>query len=339
MVAVARRRVADDDAEDVVQATLAEALTSKEKPQDPDALRRWLWGVLRHKIADHYRKRRREVLDDSVDAATDSPDEATEDLLRWAVQRLPQGGDVQETFQWLLREGEGEKLESIAEEAGIPAPRVRKRVSRLRQHLRTHWMKEVAVLAALGIVATLAYLFVRRPLEREGVEIALPDPAVQEQERKRQRGIELRRDGLRDCSKGLDDACIQQLDEAKKLDPAGEDEVVLRARKAVEGRKLTPENTLDQKAPFVPLLSDSSSLPEKPIPAPFSTSAPMTTSSLPVAPPTAAPLTTATGKMPPIPKIPAKPTGKAPSGFDAPELGLGGSSGDSSMGGGPKGKK
>lgn len=310
MVAVARRRVADDDAEDVVQATLAEALTSKEKPQDPDALRRWLWGVLRHKIADHYRKRRREVLDDSVDAATDSPDEATEDLLRWAVQRLPQGGDVQETFQWLLREGEGEKLESIAEEAGIPAPRVRKRVSRLRQHLRTHWMKEVAVLAALGIVATLAYLFIKKPLEPEGVQIALPDPAVQEQERKRQRGVELRRNGLRDCEMGFDDACILQLDEAKKLDPAGEDAEVSRVRKQVEDRKRTlqnrPEDQKDDRLAPVPT-KDSSSLSDFPAPQPSPSSlpgpAPFSTSSL--APP----------------KVTGKPMGKAPPTSGEPDLG------------------
>lgn len=273
MVAVARRRVADDDAEDVVQATLAEALTSREKPQDPEALRRWLWGVLRHKIADHYRKRRREVLDDDAgESMGEVPDDATEDLLRWAVARLPKGGDVQETFQWLLREGEGEKLENIAEEMGIPAPRVRKRVSRLREHLRSHWGKEVAILAAFGIVGALVWFFLKKPLAADDAQVAFPDPAVQEQERKQLRGIDFRRSGLRDCEAGRFDDCSLQLDEAKKLDPAGEaDPRVQNARKAIEGHvkelllrnQTTPTRKIDAP-PVVP----QDSLSNPPLPAP-----------------------------------------------------------------------
>ena len=36
----------------------------------------------------------------------------------------------------MLREGEGEKLETIAAEANVPAPRVRQRVSRLRRYYK-----------------------------------------------------------------------------------------------------------------------------------------------------------------------------------------------------------
>jgi hypothetical protein len=78
----------------------------------------------------------------------------------------------------MMREGDGEKLESIAESESLPAPRVRKRVSRLRKHLRDQWKKEVALLAALGLVAVLVVLALRarRP---ERVPIARdPSPPV-----------------------------------------------------------------------------------------------------------------------------------------------------------------
>jgi hypothetical protein len=69
----------------------------------------------------------------------------------------------------MLREGEGEKLESIAESEALPAPRVRQRVTRLRRHLRTRWAAEIAALAALGVLVILAIWLVRREKPRQDV--------------------------------------------------------------------------------------------------------------------------------------------------------------------------
>jgi hypothetical protein len=77
----------------------------------------------------------------------------------------------------MLREGEGEKLESIAESEQIPAPRVRKRVSRLRRHLRAQWKKEVALLAALGVVVLLIVLAHRSAHEPIAHDRARPVPS------------------------------------------------------------------------------------------------------------------------------------------------------------------
>jgi DNA-directed RNA polymerase specialized sigma24 family protein len=163
LVGMVRKRVPDRDVEDIVQATLTEAL-SPSAPTDDGALQRWLIGVARHKIADRHRRGQRESFD-LPEVPVDAPPHAENDLVRWAERALPaEGEEPHRTLEWMMREGDGEKLETIAESEQIPAPRVRKRVSRLRRHLRAEWKKEVALLAALGIVAVLIWL-AHRPRE------------------------------------------------------------------------------------------------------------------------------------------------------------------------------
>jgi DNA-directed RNA polymerase specialized sigma24 family protein len=149
-----RRRVPESDAEDIVQSSLAEALASERAPADMDSLRRFVWGIARHKVADFYRRARRERLDVPEMEGPGAP-HTEHDLLRWAARELPEGKDAEQTLDWMLREGEGEKLEAIAEAENVPAPRVRQRVSRLRRHLRERWAIEVAALAAIGVVVAL----------------------------------------------------------------------------------------------------------------------------------------------------------------------------------------
>ena len=149
-----RRRVPESDAEDIVQSSLAEALAAANAPTETDALRRFVWGIARHKVADFYRRARREKLDVPEMAAPGAP-HTEQDLLRWATRELPDVKDAEQTLEWMLREGEGEKLEAIAEAENLPAPRVRQRVSRLRRHLRERWAVELAALAAIGLVVAL----------------------------------------------------------------------------------------------------------------------------------------------------------------------------------------
>lgn len=220
-----RQRVPAADVEDIVQATLIEALASKHRPDDAESARRWLWGIARHKVADLHRRGRREIADESADegAADEAPHDAT-DLMRWAAEQLPEGEDVPQTFEWLLREGDGDKLEHIADEAEIPAPRVRQRVSRLRKHLRSRWALEVAAVAALvGVALLLWWRFGRHPqtpdedrIVREIPSAVPPDPTPFEQAR------ELRRAAIPLCESADREGCLRGLDEAKRLDPAGD---------------------------------------------------------------------------------------------------------------------
>jgi DNA-directed RNA polymerase specialized sigma24 family protein len=153
--AAVRRRVRGDDAEDVVQATLADVLSAQSVPDEPEEFRRFVFGVARNKVFDHFRRQKRQVsgLDDHEPAAPEPPLSAR-DILRWAEGELPDP-DAKDTLEWMLREGDGEKLEHIARDAKLPAARVRKRVSRLRKFFRERWAAELMLASLLGLLCAL----------------------------------------------------------------------------------------------------------------------------------------------------------------------------------------
>ncbi len=175
-----RSRVPGSDADDVLQAVLADALDAQGAPEDAQALRRWLFGVARNKIADFYRRARRELPTEDVGEAPASrapsslgSNEEAKDLLRWAEKELPPDSDAKRTFEWMLREGQGEKLESIAMSEKLPAPRVRQRVSRLRRHFRRRWAAYAAALAAAGLAILVFYMLRKRPVPEVRI---VPEP-------------------------------------------------------------------------------------------------------------------------------------------------------------------
>ena len=65
LVAMVRKRVPESEVDDIVQATLTEAVVSPHAPSEAEALRRWLFGVAKNKVADFHRKRGRESFDSS----------------------------------------------------------------------------------------------------------------------------------------------------------------------------------------------------------------------------------------------------------------------------------
>ena len=211
LVAMVRKRVPESEVEDIVQATLADAFASPHAPPEPEAFRRWVFGVAKNKVVDFHRQRGRESFD--VPAVAGKPAPHTEvDMLRWAERNLPPGDENKTTLDWMLREGEGEKLEWIAESEKMPAPRVRQRVSRLRRHLKDHWKKEVALLATVGVLLTGLLLLLRRAEPT-------PQPIANEDV---PRAEELRKQAFEKCLGGDFKPCIEKLDDAKRLDPAGD---------------------------------------------------------------------------------------------------------------------
>mgnify|MGYP003592982575 CR=1 FL=1 len=227
-----RRRVPESDAEDIVQTAIAEALVAGKRDDDPDALRRWVWGVARHKVVDHFRRRRR-LADELPDVAGEDASQGELDLLRWARRELPEGENAEETLRWMLREAEGETLETIAEESNLPAPRVRKRVSRLREHFRARWSGQAAALLALGVVVVVLVVVALRK-RTDDIAKDQPAPSVSAvTPGPREVAAEKRRAAFERCGAGAFRPCLDLFDEAKGLDPAGDEaEAVQRARRA-----------------------------------------------------------------------------------------------------------
>lgn len=165
-----RARVPEGDVGDIVQATLADALAAQDHPEGDEDIVRWVFGICRHKLVDWFRRMRREVprdleSDEHAAPAESAPTSAM-DLMRWARKELPPGKENEQTLEWMLREGDGEKLESIAAEANLPAPRVRQRVSRLRRYYKKKWAAQAAAVAALLLVA-LAIVFALLSKDRQ----------------------------------------------------------------------------------------------------------------------------------------------------------------------------
>lgn len=175
--AAVRRRVPGSDAEDVVQATLTDVLSAAHLPEDPEEFRRFVFGVARHKVFDHFRRQRRaaEAFDENETAGLEQP-LSERDILRWAEGELPDS-ESHKTLQWMLREGDGEKLEQIARDARLPAPRVRQRVWRLRKLLRERWAAELTLAGlVLLLVGFGAIWFAAGRDPHDVVERELPRP-------------------------------------------------------------------------------------------------------------------------------------------------------------------
>lgn len=272
LVAMVRKRVPEAEVEDIVQSALAEAIDSPNAPEDDESLRRWVFGVAKHKVIDYHRRAIRESFD--VPDVTGAPAPHVEaDLLRWAERNVPGGDENRRTLDWMLREGEGEKLESIAASEKVPAPRVRQRVSRLRRHLKENWQREVALLAAVGVVLTALVVYLARRGRPDEIGY---DPIG---DRQSVEGARLRRDGLERCERGEWRLCVETLDRAKQVDPPGDLEpAVTRARAAAASALEAPPPGPSASVvppPVVPLdAPPEATAPRSAPPAPTESSAP-----------------------------------------------------------------
>jgi RNA polymerase sigma factor (sigma-70 family) len=235
-------KVPTSDVEDVVQSTLADALTAAEPPHEEAAFDRWLFGIARHKVADHYRRHRHQEVVDSDTVATTAHLEATpetaRDLLRWVDQELPKQPETTRTLEWMMREASGDRLETIAKEHELSAPAVRQRISRLRRYLRERWALELT--AALGLLVVVTGLFAYRQRHIQppiGPEIVGVAPSAAESARR------LREAALSACRAGEWRPCLVGLDRARALDPLGDSAEVVQSARLGAARALNPSPT------------------------------------------------------------------------------------------------
>lgn len=236
LVRFVRGRVPEPDVEDVVQATLADAFAAREAPEGAEELRRWVFGIAKNKVVDVHRKGGREIPKEALggEAAAESEPISARALLRWAENELPEGEGAENTLEWMLREGHGEKLEHIAEEAELPATRVRQRVSRLRKHFRARWAAELAAVAALAILALVLWALLKGRSAPSPEDIAREVPP-DEQAR------ELRRVALERCQARDFAACLDGLDRARAIDPVGDEASAIQEARAAARGALAPK--------------------------------------------------------------------------------------------------
>ena len=230
----ARRRLPDEEVEDLVQNTLTEALVGANAPSDEADFRRWVHGIARHKIADSYRRRGRlPILSHDSDQEAAEPSVPLGELSQWIESELPKTDGAQATLHWLLREGDGESLDEIARDVALPAPRVRQRVSRLRRHLHARWL----ALGAAGLLLSIGMGALFNQASRPN--IAPPSIAREPVPQLEQARI-LRENALRQCAAGAYRECIAALDQAGLLDPNGESASTIREARAVAMSSLQP---------------------------------------------------------------------------------------------------
>lgn len=159
-----RRRVPAAEVEDIAQTVLCDALASPRMPEDPEAVRRFVAGIARHKVVDFHRRERRFARDAEVpEPSCDAPPVEDRALLVRVVESATRSPRERETFDWLLREHDGERLADIAAEAGVAPATVRQRVSRLRRALRARWSHALLVLLVGGSCGALATRALDRP--------------------------------------------------------------------------------------------------------------------------------------------------------------------------------
>ncbi len=265
-----RRRVPASDVDDVVQTVLVEALAAPARPRDTEELRRWLVGIARHKVVDHHRRQSREAAADIPDVPVGPPPVEARALAEWAENQAGPSSDARSTLEWMAREGEGEKLEAIAAEEQVPAARVRQRVSRMRRWMKERWLAELAAAAALVIVAFVVWRLLReeeritQPTPDRPVPSSVPDPRTLDRARA------LRDVAFQACDRSEWRECLDRLDEAKALDPAGDNDERIGAARARAAEALK-----DQPAPTT--TSKSTPPPVQQKPAPTTTASPRTT--------------------------------------------------------------
>jgi len=257
-----RARVPPSEVDDIVQSALADALASARAPAESEQARRWVFGIARHKVVDFFRRHGREApaslpLSDEVPA--ESAPHSARDLLRWAERELPEGGQSENTLEWMMREAAGDKLESIANEERIPAPRVRQRVSRLRKHFRERWALQAAV-CAVALLIVAGVLLYQRKLQPTDIAREVPSARPPQDDAAR-----LRRVALEDCEAGRWEQCLRGLDRAREIDPKGDgSEAIRQARQAAaDALRAAPQSVPSSApapsaapAPTIPLQSE-----------------------------------------------------------------------------------
>ncbi len=168
--------------------------------------------------------------------------------------------------------GEGEKLEAIAAEEQLPPARVRQRVSRMRRWMKERWAAELAAGAMLTAIAIAAW-WVLRGRSEPPVTHGEPPAIAPETPSPIERARLLRADAIRACDEGAWRACLDGLDEARGLDPEGDQAPAIGDARARAARALESPSPAPSAAP-PPTAQPSAEKQLSPVPTATSIPAP-----------------------------------------------------------------
>lgn len=144
LMEVARRRLPDEDAQDVVQESMLFIVDRIEQHETPESLLGFAHGVLRNKIGNFYNKRNRHehvvmaMSRPPEDSCTIDADLAAAELWRIVSEAIDELGDRSPLCRdVLLGLAEGKSYSDLCTELRIPASLIEKRVFRSRLALRS----------------------------------------------------------------------------------------------------------------------------------------------------------------------------------------------------------
>jgi len=147
--AYVRRRGFLEDADDLVQTVLCDALAVQAVPAEAADLPRFVTGIASRKVADERRRRARWKHAELPELGVNMVPEATDLLAR--IDAELSDPEQRRSLDWLLREHAGDSLLEIAREHALRPETLRQRICRLRRHLRAVHVWPLALLLGLGL--------------------------------------------------------------------------------------------------------------------------------------------------------------------------------------------
>jgi DNA-directed RNA polymerase specialized sigma24 family protein len=269
-------RVPEADEEDMVQAVLAELLPYRDPPSTIEGLIALGVRMLKNDVADVYRHRetvrdvevrpRDEALDETVadGAPANGWDEVdTKKRVKLVEHLVAQGkltaGDVE-----VLERSETEGFRALAEELGTNENALRVKTHRKRALLEQKWLRY----AALGLPGlALILLVIKAAQPPPPVGHAPPWTGTPDEPTPEERAAALRANAAHACGAAQWQECLDKLDQARELDPDGDQDPKVQELRARAHAGISPAPSSAPSHSSTPASSHIHAPAPAPIPA------------------------------------------------------------------------
>ena len=230
-----------DRAWDVLHDACVRALVTQNWPQDPSRTTPWLYTIARRTHVDDVRRRVRrerfEVLREDCDSneAVTLPDTTAINLEKMLAYLRKCEPEIAKGVEMRIKVNAGASVPQVAEEYGVSVSTAYEMMKKAGEYVEENWQK---LMVAACIALSTLYLLLHpgsEPGGASGGQDVVPDGSVLTPPPHADPSS-LRHEGLGFCERKQYEKCLMWLNEARKLDPAGEaDPAVSAARKNAEG--------------------------------------------------------------------------------------------------------